>query len=242
MIEDEDPGFAAGVQKKRERSAQMLDTVARTAEELARQLPEIVGVTVFGSVARGEARADSDVDAMVFVEVRGDARTQSNPRLAGEPAVLPEGEGPLDSKTSFHPIVELDYKWPINRALVRNGIDKSDIDVCPISDEIIDTQVAKVLAGAEKINNNEPNSVTVPRNLRGLFHAPVMTEGLVGYQHRVMVMLAQSPHGETAWNMIRDMVVGYEQGRKGDFGGAHREIPGTLEEARIAFTSPQPEG
>src|SRR4051812_37949349 len=51
-----------------ELSQQRFDQLASAAAKISTVLPEIAGVTVYGSVARGEATAQSDVDLFVLVE------------------------------------------------------------------------------------------------------------------------------------------------------------------------------
>lgn len=130
----------------------------------------------------------------------------------------------------------MDYKWPIAQTLKREGID-SDIDVVPINEEIIDFQVVKILESAVRRDAGDETTRDVPRNIRGLFHLPIGDAGLKTFQKRVVDQISASPHGETAWEMIRHMVVGFEQARNGDFSGSHRDIPDDLESAQRLFAA-----
>jgi len=65
-----------------------LETVA---SELSTTLPEYRGMTVFGSVARGQAKEGSDADIFVYIEPSEQSRVQANPRIEGEVKIAPKG-------------------------------------------------------------------------------------------------------------------------------------------------------
>lgn len=224
------------VNVQQEHSVRLLEAAVQTSEELTERFHEYLGSTVFGSVARDEAGPNSDIDLYVYIKPTEDSQIQSNPAVSGEPKMgVRGGEGPLADDVVFHPAIEMDYKWPISRSLAQKGVAKTDINVYPISDEIVDMQTTKVLEAAAKRDAGQDVGSVAPRNIRGLFHGAVQTEELKPFQARVIQRFSQSLHGETAWKMVRDVVIGFEQGRNSDFTASHRYIPEDLVSAQSQF-------
>lgn len=216
-------------------SIRILESVGRLDDYLSHSLPEYCGATLYGSASRGKSGPESDADTFIFVRPSENAQIQSRHATASRPAIgLRGGTGLGANDVIFDPAIEMDYKWPISRVLADEGV-RADIDVLPISEEIVDLQVEQILANAARRDSDANIPRMVPRNVRGLFHAPIGNEGLRSFQRRVIERLEDSPHGESAWRMIRHMVVGFEQGRGGDYSGTHRGIPVDLASAREQF-------
>jgi hypothetical protein len=215
-------------------SLQQLDRLSSAFRDLAVTKPEIAGFTCYGSVSRGEAGPDSDVDMFAFVEVKPDAPMQKNV-MVGESGILRTSEpGANIDGTFFHPGIAVDYTMAIQKACEVQGIADIDVDVLPISPELVDSQVSQILADTKKYQGKKIGFM--PRNIRGLFHVPVGEDGLRSYQAAVINRLTADPNGEAAWRMIRHVVAGFEKGRAGqDQEVEHRDIPKTLAEAQAFY-------
>jgi hypothetical protein len=184
-------------------------------------MPEYMGMAKFGSLARDESREDSDVDVILFVRPDTSVKnqvTQPSERL----------EGSLRGTYFFDGITGVNYEAELLSHLKKEGIDKADFDIVPINEEIVANNTALLL---EEVGNSK-RLPAIPRNIRQLFHSPIDIEDLRPYMEQVLNAFKDHPNGEKAWNAIRHMVTGYEQGREGDFGPLkHRYLPQTLEEA-----------
>lgn len=215
-------------------SERLLDGVAATSQALRERYPEFRGVTMFGSAVRGEAGPDSDVDMYVYVAPDRTTAVQSNPNVAEDKLVqrVPDDRA-LAGTHELHLGVGMDYKFAISNTLRGHGVKKADIIVLPISKEIVDEEVAAMLSAAEQWRNGQRDDVYSPRNVRGLFHAPIDAADLVAYQRQVVDTFANSEHGEAAWQMMRRMIVAYEGGRNAtDYTSAPwRYIPENLAQA-----------
>ncbi|MBL8159800.1 nucleotidyltransferase domain-containing protein [Candidatus Saccharibacteria bacterium] len=217
----------------RERSARYLDAAADAFEAMRREMPEVIGLTAFGSTVRGEAGPESDADVYLYVETSDTAPYQTV--KPGMEAVQRRDSGSLEGTYEFNPAIAMNYKWKFYTDLKERGIPKSDIVLAPINDEIITSQVDEMLdyAAAFDMEDLKTADKKCPRNVRGLFHAPVQDEGLKGYRDKVLARLVDSEHGEKVWMMISHFVEGFER-RKTDATSSrpdHRTMPRTLGEA-----------
>jgi len=233
------------LQASQELSRTRLDQLATLSQELQATMPEYEGMTAMGSTVRGEARPDSDVDILVFV--RPDA-TSPRQNVNNEPgfdpnSIIEKGESQhLPQTFSFDIGKGMNYKFPINESLRQSGIPHADIEVLPISKEIVDEATGDLLTDA-RAYDEDPNikPTGVARNIRALFQAPIDAEKLEPYMGQVLAKLGSNPHGETAWKMIRNFVVHFEKGREQESyaGVKHRYIPATLEEAKGYYLKPE---
>lgn len=193
-------------------------------------------MTVYGSVSRGEAHEASDVDLMAFMEVTDAADSaQSNTRVSPERKTRPHEK--LTPTRVFHTGIQFDYQKPIHDRLISAGIPAADIDVYPISPEIVDQGIKDLLSAARAYANHETEKVVVSRNVRGLFHKAIGPSRLQPYIDQVLEELPRDPYGELGWAMIRNQVIGFEKGRDRTFEEHTRAMPETLEEARLEFGS-----
>ena len=219
-----------------ELSLERLNQLTAIAASIHKEVPEFMGMTAFGSVVRGEARPDSDVDICVFMELSASEQSpQSNPRILSKEKV--ELSDTHVTTHIFHPAIDIDYKALIIEKLPEDSIVEPDILVFPISKDIVDTCTDVLLDNARLFTESgDATKVEVPGNIRCLFNAPIDVGQLQPYIEQVLTGLEVSKYGEKAWAMIRHLVTGFEQGRGGSFRDKpHRFIPETLSEALAHF-------
>lgn len=224
------------VERRTETSELMLECVENVADILKEAMPEYRGITVFGSVARGEARPDSDVD--IFVLINPDETAPVAARLlenTPDAAVTSTVEdGPLEGATHFHGAIDIDYKFTVMDMLKAQGINKADVIVMPVDQEVVDTGTQLVIDSVVRYESE--GTRVVPRNIEALFHAQVGAGDLLDLQQAAIKKLLAAEKGEVAWRMIRHMVIAREQGRGGDYSDpSHRKIPADLQEAAEMF-------
>lgn len=223
-------------------SWRIAEAVAETAPDINARFPECAGATMYGSVVRGAAREDSDADLMVLMEITDNPESlQANPWVPRNELVAP-GQGVLASSRMFHDGIRLDYQQGIRDLLHAHGVLKADIDVLPVSEDIIEQQGEYLLRTAAEWTRGERATIDVPRNVRALFHAPINDVMLGKYQRQLLEQLSVADDGAAAWEMVRRMVIGFEAGRgNNDFSSATwREVPDTLEAAMAHYTSDNP--
>lgn len=212
-------------------SEQLLNGVEATTWALREHFPEYRGTTAFGSAVRGEAGPDSDADIIVYVTPDMSVPMQSGPNVTDETLVQRVSDDkPLAGAHVLHAGVGLDYKIMISDALKDHGVSKSDIIVLPISEKIVSEEADAMLAAAAQWETGRLDKLYAPRNIRGLFHAPIDANDLAVYQRQVIDKFAASRHGEAAWAMMRRMIVAFEAGRNAvDYTSAPwRHIPENL--------------
>jgi len=209
-----------------------MDRLSSSAEDLQEALPEYRGMTIFGSTVRGVATEYSDADIFVFLAVDPGAKIQQG---TDQSQLVERIEtGALKGAHIFRLAVAHEYEALINSDLHTHGIDSADIFTTPISEHIISQEVAEALQGAGEWDHTKQGEAVAPRNIRGLFHMSVDDTLLKPYRKQVLETYAQSPHGETAWKMLRHMTAYFEVGREGEADlpqVSHRELPSTLQEA-----------
>lgn len=216
-------------------SQERLEALGAVQETVQAQHPEIIGLTCYGSTARGEAGPDSDVDVFALVEVDPNATVQNNPRVdpADRLQIAPDDQ-PRAGTYGFHGGIDADYKMALVRAGEQQGLLAMDIDILPISPDIVDDQATQLLEDIRQ--GKEGTALAVPRNIRSLFHLPVGETKVGSYAAQVINKLASDPAGEESWHAIRHMVVGFENGRdKQGQEPSHRQIPKTLAEAQTFY-------
>lgn len=235
------PGDAA--LRGRELSEQRLAYLASLAQGLHRTIPEFLGMTVYGSTSRGEARPSSDADLFVFIEPAAKAASLGDPRVPEEQPGIILSSDAAPRNYSSHPTygftrnIEVNYRRMVVSRL-RGVVPSVDLDVLPISEAIVDRSTDALLETAQRWAMGDAGDVSLPDNIRGLFHKPVDTERLQPHIGRVLENLAGSPFGEVAWSAIRRRVVGFEK-RRGTAAAAFysREIPETLMDAQGHFAT-----
>lgn len=227
-LQQEIPAIAAN-----ELSARLVDGMTAVSGELAQTYPEYEGVTLYGSTVRGETHEGSDVDAVVFMKVSEDSPEQAVPSIF--PPLLENAE--LRGTVQFNGNIVGEYKKTIEPALARHGIPAhSDVSVLPISEEIATDAAHTALAGAKEYDDTGVGEAVSPRNIRALFHPGIGDRNLAQYRSLVLREFSASPHGPTAWRMLRHILGSFEVGRGEQTADRfqdirHRHVPQTLDDA-----------
>jgi hypothetical protein len=226
-----------------ELSRRRLNQLAELAHALHGEMPEFLGMTAFGSTVRGEATPASDVDMYVFMSLTdAENSSQHNPRV--KPDEKTGFFSDVPNTLVFHGGIELDYNAAIREHLPEQEIADADIIILPLDKTIVEDRTSLLLDNAKHYADGTKTLTELdglaPRNIRGLFHAPIDNERLRPFIGQVLDQLAASPYGDQAWRMLRHMVIGFEQGREGNFAEKpHRTIPETLAEALKFYAVPE---
>lgn len=211
-----------------------LESVAKTLEA---ELPEFEGMTLFGSTARGEAKEDSDVDLFVFIMPTESSDIQNNSGYTDSQKTV-RLNGVFEGTVSLQLGLASDYHKYLSPILQQEGINHADITFMPLDDVIAEQATRELLDTAREWDEGDhTKGAMVPRNIRGLFHVPLGNGRLRPYIEQVFSTLSASPHGDTAWKMIRVQLIGFEKRRDQEHyeSVSHRNIPATLDEARELY-------
>jgi hypothetical protein len=213
-------------------SRERIFKLGEVGQLLATTLPGYIGMTLYGSTARGEATADSDIDLFAFID------PDSLPLTAGHVGTDELCEtvysGATQGTVRFKPHTSQEDTLfqTVNghvKAAVPVGL---DLDLIPLNSRIVEETTDSLLRSvASHTEGNTENKKLIPRNIRALFHLAADAPRLQPYIHQALTKLAQDPHGEMAWSWLRHMVVGFEQGRSQTDNLRLRSVPSTLNEA-----------
>lgn len=218
-----------------QRSVERLNTLATVTKELEAKIPDLAGVTLFGSTVRGHAKETSDLDLNVFIEVPEDALTGDAPKVSATHT---------ESGLSMHELNlsdKLERRIAVRNAIKEHNLPDSDIDILPINEAIVREEVTELLARAEENWKTGNIKGWSPRNIRALFNMPVgQNSSLEKYQQQVIQQLSNSELGKIGWYMVWNKVTYFEEGRVNrDEPGYRRmamsEPPIKLADAREAF-------
>ncbi len=216
---------------------QRMEMLQQVSSELHEEWPEYVGMTVFGSMSRREARIDSDADVFVFIKPDQEASLQHDPRVADAEVIRRLGDNQVGT-VAFNSFITAKYHSQAAAAIEASGIPRAGVIVLPLDSLIVTNTTSELLQNAELINlGDDTIGARVPRNIRALFHVPLQAQELAQFQKQVLDTLNANPNGELAWRMIRHMVLSFEA-RKDvvDVGTAdHRPLAQNLGEARQQF-------
>lgn len=212
------------------------------SESLHVELPEYIGMTVFGSIARLEATPDSDADLFVFLRPGDEYNLQHEPRVT-EGNQLVVSAGAQIGTIVFDTYINMQYDRTLQKTITATGVNDPHIIILPLDEHIID-QTSKTLLDIAKTWDEGDKSIgaLVPRNIRALFHVPTGDSDLQLFMEQALGILKASPHSNTAWAMIRHNVLSFEKGRgQQDIDlVTHRYLPKTLGEALAYYSTRSP--
>jgi predicted nucleotidyltransferase len=221
------------------RSVAYVDALQETAQGVKQVFPEYKGMTLYGSTSRGETGPESDVDVFVFMEVNSASEAQATVPDQNHRLMQFDEEGPAPGTFYFVPQITSLYKDVIKDELQRQGFPEADIAPLPVSDEIVEDAVVSALKGAQKYDELGEGGPVAPRNIRCLFHASIDDTNLQKYRQQVLESFSESPHGRTAWRMLRFMAATYETRPDAHPDTlSHRYFPETLDQALEYYKAP----
>lgn len=213
---------------------QRLALLQQGVAELRESMPEYVGMTLFGSMARKETRPDSDADVFVFIRPESDAQLQHDARVQDHDVMRRIAVGNQIGTVLFNGHISIKYFSAVKEKIEATGIPRAGVITLPISEKIVAETTTELLQNAKRFaESGNPDEVRVPRNVRALFHVPIDDEGLVQYRNHVLTRMAEDPNGNLAWRMVRHRVLSFEVRKDQDDieAAGHRYFPGSLEEA-----------
>ncbi|MES2023578.1 MAG: nucleotidyltransferase domain-containing protein [Patescibacteria group bacterium] len=216
-------------------------------KEFQKEYPEVLGAMLYGSMAKGKADGDSDIDVSIFVDAEA-LKDENLPKVESKIRYSPDYRRGLVYRNKF-----LKYLNISNYEILQYY---AHLDVKLISEKIIDETINKFLLkkddykkwknkfNIEKYANlNEEKKDTLmmkhednfcdPRAY-SLFFASI-GRGIEKYRHMLLKKLYDLPDrkdAENMWESIYYSVLHYEQGREETI---KLNIPKTLNEAIRVF-------
>jgi predicted nucleotidyltransferase len=207
-----------------------LNNLVNIIEETKAEMPEVIAATLQGSMVKGYATPESDIDGFIFID---------NERLANDGksaafAINKHGYGEFKLPVE----VKSYYKESINGRIQNELSLKSEqveqLFITPISTEIIDELLK---AKSDQITKTEsgttPDFKTILVTLSAMFHKE-LTSGLKPYQTHLLNRLSEMGElGEDLWEIIIRETEWREQFFTAD--NPHKYYPRTLDEAKKAY-------
>ncbi|MBP7006087.1 nucleotidyltransferase domain-containing protein [Patescibacteria group bacterium] len=217
-----------------------LDAVQSGVEEIKGGDPSVLGLTLYGSMVKGKAHEDSDIDGYLYLDAeqlaQNEARQALQENREPRPVTFDIGDtGTLSTYPGEH-LYDV-YKPLIKDKFTKSGFlteeQISDINLRPISKEIIDRHLDSLQQALKLVRNGEENVSPEPsQNLYGLFHLEV-GRGLGSYRQQVIEKLeGLGQEGEEIWSMIIGQTEKMEQYMYTD---TPIHYPRTLAEARNTY-------
>jgi predicted nucleotidyltransferase len=163
---------------------------------------EVLGATLYGSAARGDARPDSDIDGYVFISV------DLLPESARRRLVYEHGEPELA------PALRKVHRLAIDHYFANRGFSERqvhDFRPLPIGAALLERELDALAAEATRPEGYRQDAYYPPRVLYGLFHQEI-GEGLRPFRERVLeYLLARDAQGELMWQSILTSTESMEQ-------------------------------
>ncbi len=187
--------------------------VGSTVDRLRVDLPEVAGMTIFGSTARGEAQyqkengLSSDIDGTILIDI--DKNPNLLEKVIRNDAAYSGIVKPVHSSLKMdlaYTLAIMDALTPSLREITgrtRDGketdskgdtvFEKDDIAIQPVSEQIIVEQIDAMCQTAQERKELQKQGVTDPeklpyfasRNIRALFQLPISGE-MSGYTNKVV--------------------------------------------------------
>lgn len=177
-------------------SQERLRIIRETFDQLQRQYPDVLSLSIYGSMSKGYATPDSDVDVIIYLDVRKVKDEQDVER-------------------------EMEIKNNFQEKLRPMGIG-CDCKIYQISEEIIN----EGLEDAERVRqslNIDPNSHMLPhlgnqyQPIKDLFTGISVGVGIQKYRRYLLKQLElQGEKGQKIWRGIIDSVRSFERDLPGD--------------------------
>lgn len=219
-----------------------LDAIREGLKEMKEENPNVLGLTLFGSMVKGKAHEDSDVDGYLFLDVDRLAEEENELALQENreprPVTFDIGDtGNLSTYPGEH-LYDI-YKPLIREKLTHDGSLSEekirDINIRPVGHDMIDKHLLSLQQAIESLKNGDSEVRIEPsQNLYGLFHLAV-GHGLEGYRKYIIEELEQlGQEGEDIWRTIIRKTEQLEQYMYTD---TPIHYPRTLTEARRAYIS-----
>lgn len=220
--------------------SERLSAVQSGVEEMREEDPNVLGVTLYGSMVKGTAHEGSDVDGYLYLDADRLAREESElaTQENREPRPVTFDVGDVGNVSTYPGEHLYDvYKPLIKDKFTKDGLlneeQISDINIRPISGEIIDRHLSSLKQGLELARNGE-NDVNIEpsQNLFGLFHLAV-GHGLDSHRQQIIEKLeGMGQEGEEVWSKIIGQTEKLEQYMYTD---TPIRYPRTLAEARNRY-------
>lgn len=126
---------------KEEFAVDRVEAIKNTMDEIKSEHPEVLSMTLFGSMVRGDAKEASDIDGYLFVDAGGvNGQTQTD---RFDNTVFSQ-----DIQAKYQDLARLGLKEKSDLA----DEQVKDVLVLPISREIIDEEIGRLLPYAQQIS------------------------------------------------------------------------------------------
>lgn len=217
-----------------------LNAVQSGVEKMKEENTNVIGLSLFGSMVKGNAHEGSDIDGYLYIDAE---------HLAQEEAELAAQENREPRPVTFD-VVNIgnistypgEHLYDIYKPLIKEKFTEdgslteeqiSDINVRPVSSEIIDRHLSLLQKGLELSKRDDTNvKIEASQNLCGLFHLAV-GHGLDKYRQEIIEKLeGLGEDGESIWGNIIGQTEKLEQYMYTD---TPIRYPRTLVEARAMY-------
>lgn len=232
-----------------------IDAVKNAVDKIKQERPEVLSLTLYGSMVRDTPKQESDIDGWLFVD-------------ADQVAALHPGEAVVEkmpkTETIVFPLeIASSYAQEL-RDKIGSVVDLSEeqlkhLRVTPIDKSIIDIEVERIIEGQRQVDEYKEQAkqrsqlmetdfntyLNLPRvdypnyygpnaNLYEMFHLAV-GKGIEKYRTYLIEELSQKGEaGEVAWQSIISSTESFENQGETNTG---KKYPRTLEEAKRVYGS-----
>lgn len=214
--------------------------------EIQKEYPEVVSLALFGSMTKGKAREESDIDGWIFVDASRVPMAET-----GKPTVEKVKTGGGMEEYRLTPDVAQRYSGSLREKL-KTRLQLTDEQVhhlrtLAISPEILEDELLKITGDVQKLLTWENASgtkrgprpdVQIPTNLYAMFHLSLGND-IRAYRSQLLERLNRMGDvGARAWKEIIWQTEFMEQGMP--IKPTDRRYPRTLEEAVAMNKKPHP--
>ncbi|HLD25573.1 MAG TPA: nucleotidyltransferase domain-containing protein [Candidatus Andersenbacteria bacterium] len=173
--------------------------IKNAMREIKQESPEVLALTMFGSMVKGTARERSDIDGYLFVDADEVAKKYPTRDVI---ETVTENDDYFVSTTYLKPDIDAIYKSALREKLQKSlklsNEQVKDIRIRPISNEIIDKEIANLTEAQKK----SERPALASSNLSAMFHLGVGLE-IRPYRHHLIDKLSQmGDSGEKIWKEV----------------------------------------